>query len=145
MAVIQMLDAKEYLKQIRLFDANINNKLEEMQNLKEMAVKITANIKPVVVTGSHSQDKLGDAVAKIVDLQAEINRAVDSYVDKKKEISAVIEKIQNPDQLAVIHKRYFEFKTWEQIACEMNYTYRNICYIHGRALQAIEKILKEGV
>lgn len=141
-----MIDAKSYLRQVKLYDTHINNKLAKLATLKEMTTKITATLKQdVVAGGGGSQDKLGDVVSKIVDLEAEINRAVDEYVDKKKEISAVIERIQDPDQVAVLHKRYFQYEQWEQIACELHCTFRNVCYIHGKALQAVEAILVKGM
>lgn len=137
-----MCDAKAYLRKIELADVHINNKLNDLEKLRTMVTKITSTISEVSVTGSGSQDKLGDAVAKIVDLQEEINRRIDSFVDLKREISAVLEQVPDPDQVKVLHKRYFEYKPWEVIACEMNCTFRNVCYIHGKALQAVEALMK---
>ena len=136
-----MFDAKGYLRKIELLDAHINNKLNDLYTLKTMVTKITATISPVAVSGSGSQDKRGDSVAKIVDLQEEINRKIDKYVDLKREVSAVLEQLDDPDQVKVLHKRYFEYKPLERIACEMKYSFRNVCYIHGKALQAVEAIM----
>lgn len=134
--------AKEFLQQVKLCDMHINEKLAEMERLKALTTKITSTWKTdVSVSGSGNQDKLGFAIAKIIDLEADINKAVDEFVDKKKEVSMIIEKIKEPDQVAVLYKRYFQFETWEQIACEMHMTYRNVCYIHGRALQTVEGLL----
>ena len=138
-----MFDAKAYLQQIKLYDTHINNKLEEKTRLKMMALNITSTIKGDVPGGSHSQDKIGDAMAKVVDLEREIDEAIDKYVELKKSVSAIVDQLQDADQLKVIHGRYFEHKTLETIACDMGYTYRNICYIHGRALQAVSVILNE--
>lgn len=138
-----MCDAKAYLRKIELLDAHINNKLNDLATLRTMVTKITATISPVAVSGSGSQDKLGDAVAKIVDLQTDINDQIDKYVELKREISAILEKMDDPDQVKVLHKRYFEYKPWERIACEMNYSFRNVCYIHGKALQSVEAILED--
>lgn len=138
-----MIDAKAYLQQIKLYDTHINNKLEEKARLKMMALNITSTIKGDVSSGSHSQDKIGDAMAKVVDLEREIDEAIDKYVELKKSVSAIVDQLQDADQLNVIHGRYFEYKTLETIACDMGYTYRNICYIHGRALQAVSVILNE--
>ena len=140
-----MCDAKAYLRKIELLDAHINNRLSDLQTLRSLVEKITATVSPVCVSGSGNQDKVGDSVAKIVDLQDEINRKIDKFVDLKKEISELLEQIQDPDQVKVLHKRYFEYKPWEQIACETGYSYRNVCYIHGKALQAVEALLKGGV
>ena len=133
----------EFLKQVELCDRNITNKLEELSHLKSMVLKVTATWKQDVTSGGMgNQDKLGDAISKIVDLETEINQEIDKFVDKAREVSAVIQKVQDADQLAVLHKRYFLYHTWEQIACDMNMTYRNVCYIHGKALQAVEELMK---
>ena len=61
-----MGNAKEYLQKMRMYDARIESKLLEVQQLKAMITKITPTLKEDVVTASGNQDKLGDAVAKIV-------------------------------------------------------------------------------
>ena len=140
-----MCDAKAYLRKIELLDANINNRISDLQALRSLVTKITATISLVSVSGSGNQDKLGDSVAKIIELQDEINRKIDKFVNLKKEVSDLLEQIEDPDQVKVLHKRYFEYKPWEQIACEMNYSYRNVCYIHGKALQAFEALMEGAV
>ena len=140
--MMKVCDAKAYLKKIELLDAYINNRLNDLHTLRSLVTKITATISPVPASGSGVQDKLGDAIAKIIDLQDEINRKIDNYVDLKREISAKLEQIDVADYVKVLHKRYFEYKPWEQIACEMNFSYRNVCYIHGKALQAVEGLLE---
>lgn len=136
-------EAKEYLQQIKKLDVHIDSLLEQVAHLKAMSLKITTTLRQDVSSGSGSQDKIGDAIAKIIDLENEINQNIDEYVDKKREICAVIEKVENPDQAALLHKRYLLYEPWEQIAIELHCTYRNVCYIHGRALQAVATILEE--
>jgi DNA-directed RNA polymerase specialized sigma subunit len=142
--VNDVCDAKAYLRKLELADVHINNKLEDLQKLRTMVTKITSSITPVSVSGSGSQDKLGDTIAKIVDLQSEINDKIDRYVDMKREVNTLIDQLEDPDQVQVIHKRYVEYKPLELIAIEMNCTYRNVCYIHGKALQTVEALLKGG-
>ena len=127
-----MNDAKSFLQQVELCDKHINSKLEQVAQLRELATKITATWKQDVVSGGGDQDKIGNAVAKIIDLEEEINTAVDEFVDKKRKVSCVIEQIGNADYIAVLYKRYFEYKTWERIACEMNFTYQWVCKLQDR-------------
>lgn len=138
-----MIDAKTYLMQVELCDVHINHQLEELQRLKTLTTQITSAIKPVAASGSGSQDKLGNTIAKIIDLENEINEAVDTFIDKRQEASKLVDRVTNTNQFQVLRKRYFEYKPWEQIACEMHMTYRNVCYIHGRALQTVSKLLEE--
>lgn len=135
-------EAKEYLEQIQLCDKKINNKLEELSRLNALAYKVTSSLKQVAVFGSGTQDKVGDAVSRIVDLQREINDDIDRYCDKKAEVRAIIDRVKNPDELDVLSKRYLLYESLEQIACEMGFTYRNVCYIHGRALQTVAELMK---
>lgn len=134
---------QEYLLQVKLCDAHINNKLEELAQLKALATKVTSTLKQDAVSGGGFGDKVGDVVSRIIDMQNEINAAIDEYVDKKKEVKRIIEKVTNPDQLNVLLKCYILHESLEQIACEMGYSYRNICYIHGRALQAVAAVMEE--
>lgn len=137
-----MTDAKAYLLQVELYDTHINNKLEELQRLKLLTTQITSSMKDVPVSGGGSQDKMGSAIAKIVDLENELNDAVDAYIDKKREVGAAVDRLTDAAQIAVLHKRYFERKTLRDVAEEMHFSYRNVCYIHGRALQELNKVLE---
>ena len=139
-----MVEPKEFLEQVKHYDTHITIKQAEVDKLRAMMLKITPTLKQDVVSSSGSQDKLGDAIAKIVDLEAEINQAVDNYISKKREVRNVIDRIPDSDQYAVISRKYLLYETLEQIAVEMNMSYRNVCYIHGKALQTVSKILKEG-
>jgi len=135
-------EAKRLLQQVRLFDIHINSKLEELDKLKALTLKITTTIKPDVVSSSGNQDKIGDTVAKIIDLQDEINQAVDNYIDRKKLVSDIIEKIQDPDHVAILYKRYFHYERWEQIAYELGWGIRHTTRLHGYALMAFADVMK---
>lgn len=136
-------EAKEYLLQVKKLDANIDSMLEQVSHLRALSTKITTTLRQDSSFGGSNQDKIGDAIAKIVDLENEINRKIDEYADKKREICSVIEKVENADQAALLHKRYLLYEPWEQIALEMHCTYRNACYIHGRALQAVVELMNQ--
>lgn len=137
-----MTDAKTYLQQIKLYDTHINNKLEEKARLKAMALNITSTIKGDVVSGSHNQDKIGDAISKIMDLEREIAELTDALIDAKEDVTATLSKIRNEKQRTILYKRYVEYWSWNKIAKEIGYTYRGTVKAHGRALQALEKVMK---
>ena len=135
--------AQEFLREVRLCDIHINNMLEDKARLHALALKITSAWGGEHVSGSGTLDKQGDTIAKIVDMEKAIDKAVDEFIDKKAEVKAILKKIQNPDQLDLLYKVYIQYETLEQVACEMNMSYRNACYIHGRALQTVEQLLEK--
>jgi DNA-directed RNA polymerase specialized sigma subunit len=136
-------DAKTYLQKIRLYDVQIYNKLEELARLRAMSTKVTSTLSGDVVSGSRSQDKLGNTVAKIMALEADVDRRVDALCDLKQTAMEIIDRLQNPNHIEVLHKRYFQYKSLEQISVDMGYSYRNVCYIHGKALQAMTALMNE--
>lgn len=136
-------DAKTYLQKIRLYDVQIDNKLEELARLRAMSTKVTPTLSGDVVSGSRSQDKLGNTVAKIMALEADVDRRVDALCDLKQTAMEIIDRLQNPNHIEVLHKRYFQYKSLEQISVDMGYSYRNVCYIHGKALQAMTALMNE--
>lgn len=140
----QKNDAKAFMQQVKLLDMHINSKIEELNMLKAMTTKITSTLKQdMVFGGGGNQDKLGDAVSKIIDLEKEINESVDRFVDAKRDVGSVIENVTNPDCVAVLYKRYFLYERWEQIACELHCTFRHATRIHGEALKAVSELLKK--
>lgn len=139
-----MKDTKTYLGQIRLLDVRINAKIAEMERIRDIATKVTTAFDSVRVSGGGNDDKLGDAVSRLVDIQSEINADIDAYIDRRAYIVSILDKIDDAEELAVLHKRYIEFKRWEQISEEMGYSQRNVTYIHGRALLSIRKLLEDA-
>lgn len=82
-------------------------------------------------------DRISNIIAKIVDLEKQINDEIDHFVDLKKEIHDVIEAVKSPDQRLVLRCRYIEFLTWEKTAEIMNYSIKQIHRIHSAALQNV--------
>lgn len=136
------MTAKEYLSQIRKYDSQINNKLAEIERLREFATSITSTLKEdVVQSGSGGKSRVAEAVDKIVDLEWEINADVDKLVDLKREIMAVIDQLEAPF-CDVLYKRYLQYMKWEEIAVDMCYTYQWVCELHGRALLKVKELIE---
>lgn len=133
------MTTKQYLNQIDRINRMINNKLAEIYQLKTMVCSISVSANEDKVQSSSDKDKLGSAVAKIVDLENEINKAIDIYVDKKERIVSQIDSIKDIMEYQVLFSRYIEYKTFEQIAEDNDYSVRQILRIHGNALVEFEK------
>lgn len=134
--------AKEYLSQVRFLDERITCKLADAARLQDMATRITPILREDGVSGGGgAPDRLADAVARIIDLKAEINRDIDRLVDKKRDIAAKLGKLTDRRHYAVLFRRYMLFETFEKISCEMNYSWRHVCSLHGQALEAFQKVL----
>ena len=140
------MKAQEELQKILLDNAKIESKLEELARLNALLTKVTSVMDSEVVSRTRSTDTMTDAIAKIIEKQEEINSLIDSYVDRKAYFTKIIDSLTSPTQIRVLYGHYFSGKSFQQIADEIGYSRRNVCYIHGDALRAVEKIMeKENV
>lgn len=130
---------QEYLKQIERLDRMIQNKLSEISQLKHMATSITIAPKEVNVQTTSDKDKMGSAIAKLVDLEKETDELVDKYIDKRKRIIKQIDGISDTNMYHVLSEKYIARKDLSTIAVEMGYSFKQICRIHGKALSEFEK------
>ena len=133
------MTTKQYLNQIHRIDQIINNKLSETYQLKNLACSISVSSDSDRVQTSSDQDPLGNAVAKIVDLENEVNDCIDQFSEKRRKIITQIDSIENQMQYQVLFSRYIERKTFEKIADDNGYSVRQILRIHGEALVQFEK------
>lgn len=131
------MTAKEYLSQAKFLDQRINSKIQQVASLNDLATKATSTLTGMPRNPNHATSTMEETIAKIIDLQAEINRAIDRLVDLKQEITAVIKAVDNNEYQTLLEKRYLCFLSWEKIAVEMGYSIRNIQILHGKALASV--------
>ena len=131
------MTAKEYPNQAYWLDRRIDSKLEQLSALRDMATKTTGIMNDVAVSHTRNVHSLQDVIAKIVDMQSEINADVDRLVDLKQEIMHAIKEVHNPEYQTLLELRYLCFKSWEDIADAMCCTESNVYKVHSRALQAV--------
>lgn len=133
------MTTKDYLNQISRLNRMINNKLTEIAQLRELSCSISAVKNEERVLSSSDPDKIGTTYAKIDEMERNLDKMIDEYTDKKNTIIGQIDGIEDEDYYNVLFSRYIEKKTFEVIATEMNFSYRNVTRLHGRALKVFEE------
>lgn len=122
----------------------INNKLTEIAQLKDMVVSISAPQSGERVQTTQNFDKIGTKYAKIDEMERKIDGMVDELVDKKEKIIQQIDSMEDENTYNILFARYIEKKTFEMIATEMKYSWRQVVRLHGTALKQFEKKYGEG-
>lgn len=135
---MNVVNAKEYLKQIDMLERKVNNKLAELYQLRQLASSISISTDSEKVMSSMKNDKIDNAVIKIIEKEDEIAECVEKLTETKEFIIKQIEGME-AKYYDMLFKRYVEKKTFEVIADEMMYSFRQITRIHGDALVAFDK------
>lgn len=138
------MTSKEYLSQAYRIDQRINSKLEQVASLRNLANKVTATFSDMPHSPNKNIHSMENVIIKIIDLENEINKDIDGLVDLKSEVVAIIKAIMNPEFQTLLELRYLCFKTWEQIAVDMDYSLQHIFRIHNKALQNISFLKDES-
>lgn len=129
------MNSKEYLSRYRHLDAAINVKLEQCAELRRKAQTVSGNS-----GGTHSTspyDRIGETTAKIVDLEREINGEIDRLISIQREVLSAISTVQEQRLRTLLELRYINRLTFEEIAVKMNYSYKQVCRLHGQALAQV--------
>ena len=84
---------------------------------------------------------MADAICTIEEKIEEWNIEVRTLVEVRAEVMAVISKVSNEVCREILYKRYCQSKKWEEIAIEMDMSYRHTTRLHGMGLQEIEKLM----
>ena len=135
--------AKRYLSGVMRLHKLIERKSAEKAVLEDQVRRTTASMNPAASFGSSGQDKVGEAVVEIVYLDNEIARYKAERSALRKEIGAIVERLEEPQHIEVISMLYLEFKDWIVIGEEMGCTARNAQNIHGKALIKFAELMQE--
>ena len=133
---------KEYLQQYRDAVRRAAAAQDHLDELRSMATRITPNYSSEGGGTHQTGDKLGAAVARIIDAESRVSDEIEMLEATEREVIKTINGVQDGTLSKLLYERYINGKTWEQIAVLMNYTYRRVTQLHGKALNAVKDFLE---
>lgn len=134
------MKAKDFLKEIARIEKLIENKKEERERWRDIALNITGSYDGERVQSSGNQQKMATAVINSVDLEREIEADILRLYRKRQEIIGVLEELPLQDY-ELLYSIYVQKKSFVEVAEERGCTYSNITTNHGTALKKVQKII----
>ena len=141
------MTAKEYLKQIQNIHTKIENKKERLERIGDLLTSpAVGELNQDKVMSSIRLDKQEHLIVEQVDLEEELQHLMYEEAVLMFKIGRQIDEMEDPLHARILHLRYEENKTFQQIGELMNYSYSYIVERHGYALQEFRnKYLQENV
>ncbi|MCI1958176.1 MAG: DUF1492 domain-containing protein [Clostridia bacterium] len=136
---MSVYNAKKYLNRLRYLNLLIKSKKEQLAEVKNKAESICSPSLRERVQTSPKNDCIESSLSAVMELENEIQIDVEKYLKIQLEISQAISRIENYDERTLLELRYINLKKWEEIAVDMNYSYRQTLRLHGRALLSFER------
>ena len=134
------LTAKQYLDQLRVIDTKINQKMEELADLMTAATSTGAIDYSKDRVQTSPQNAQENRICKYVDLDAEINREIDEFVDIKHRVTKEIQELNVDYYIKILFKVYVQYKTVKDTANEIGLSYQYVRDLHKKALKAFEEL-----
>ena len=78
---------------------------------------------------------------RLVELESLVDAKIEEQIAMKAEILGTIMQLEDRRHRLILMEYYVEMKTFEQVAVDMNYSWRQIMNIHGHALKEVERCL----
>ena len=111
----------------------------ELTAVKADILALKASSMAERVSGTKESD-IADKYIRLERYFDKVNAEWDKLIDMRIEAKAMIRTLPDETQQAVLYARYINCREWEQIATDMKFSWRNVFYIHGRALQSFERL-----
>lgn len=135
--------AQLYLERVEMIDEIVQNSLVEQRQWHDLALSITSNMGGERVQSSGTKSKMADALNKCIDMEEKIADKVDRLAAEKQEIVSTIEKVSSPIFYSVLHKRYIQYMSLQEVADHYKKSYDWIKTTHGRAISNVQRILEK--
>ena len=139
--ILTIQQVKQWLNRAYGIDSEINELLREQKKSFAHAVNATSsmgNEKTQVSKGNTSEKKFVEYAA----YSERIDRRIDELYVVKQEILSAINKLDDSRLRTLLIARYINFRTWDDIAYNMNYSRMHVYRLHGLALQKIKDVIE---
>lgn len=137
------MTAKNYLEQISLKNARINNLIKDKENMLQLLYSLGCAGSDERVQSSPNLDRIGTVYAKIDEKEREIVKMIDDFVDFRTQVTDEINKLNDSRYVTVLHKRYVQMEPLKKIAVELQYDYRHVTRLNGQALKEFEDLYED--
>lgn len=130
------MTAKKFLSRPYWIDRRIERKQEEIDRLRARLTKATAQLSDMPRGGSGGD--WTDADVKVLEMEDAIHADILELCRVKREVFEMIDTVEDERYRTLLELRYRNYLTFEQIAVEMHYSWRQVMRLHAEALDVIE-------
>ena len=130
-----MNDVKAWLQRVQYIDRRVEAKSEQVMRLRARLEGRRAVISDMPRGGAGGD--WTDIVAKVEELEAEINAEIDRLIDTRREVVQAIDALPDERMRTLLELRYLNGWGWQRIANTMLYDRSALWRLHGVALRKI--------
>ncbi len=135
------MKATEFLSNIRKLEIKINQKRQQLEEMKR--IPIQGRMDRERVQGSSSGSDTEKRVLEYMELEKKIENDILRYQKEKDRIIDAIHSVNNSRYMAILHAKWIDGDSLEQISVEMGYSFDTIRKYYSRAMRAIQQEIEK--
>lgn len=136
------MEARSYLNQAYVLQRKMENTREELTKVEGLLLQGVSFEEKL---GSGDNNKNEKVIFRLLELKDKLMFQLDEFISSITEIAETINQLEDGNEITVLHKRYIQFKTFAQIAEEMNYSTRQTYRIHDNAVADVQRLLNDVI
>ena len=136
------MEARSYLNQAYVLQRKMENTREELTKVEGLLLQGVSFEEKL---GSGDNNKNERVIFRLLELKDKLMFQLDEFISSITEIAETINQLEDGNEITVLHKRYIQFKTFAQIAEEMNYSTRQTYRIHDNAVADVQRLLNDDI
>ena len=131
------MTAKQFLSRGRWIEREITSLIRTRDETRDRLTHITQNYDGDGAQSTKDPHKF-DA---LVELEYKLDERIDELCAVKTEILDAIGKLEDSRERLALQLYYIDMKSWEQVAVELHYSWRQTMYIRKQAIKNVEAII----
>ena len=131
------MNAKYFLSRGRWLEREITALMQTRDETRSRLTRVTQNYEADGAQSTKDPHKF-DA---LLELEDKLDERIDALCSVKTEILEAIGKLEDGRERLVLQLYYIDMKSWEQVAVDLNYSWRQTMNIRKRAIRNIEAII----
>lgn len=131
------MTAKQFLSRGRWIEREITSLIRTRDETRDRLTHITQNYDSDGAQTTKDPHKFDS----LVELEDKIDELIDRLYATKTEILGVIDKLEDRREFLALKVYYIDMKTWEEVAVELHYTWRQTMRIRKAAIANTEVII----
>ena len=135
----KIAEVKQELKEYREDIKYIEGKLDDAEEVKSNAIRVTASTSFTKNNSKGDTDKFSEAIDRLEELKIDCTERMKMLLIKKFKIDDKIEELEQPYR-NVLFYRYTRRKSWKDVADELGYEVSSVWDLHGDALYLYSKL-----
>lgn len=134
-------EVKAFLNRVRNIIQNENRILEQMQQLEDRQLSITAQI--TGMPRGSTPFTIDDYIVQKEELFNKFSKEIQEEHEAYRQILMALNQLEGLERNIMI-RYYLMMQTWEHIACTIDKSYRWTQTLHSRALEKVGEILSRS-